>query len=266
MKSKPSIKNVTCRLYPTKEQEEFLALCCTGTRSVYNYYLGRVKDKKCKISTKYFQSNLKWLKTRSKQKVKDYEVDFTYLKKIPSISLQIAVQNLGKAFDNFYKKYNKDCGFPRFKTKGISRESFAVSGEGKIRVVDSDNKKIKYLNISKDIGNIKMKGSISLLPVDISLVKRVTIYKSVDKWYASFTISFKPIKLPKTGKVIGLDLSLTRFYTTSNGRYELAEDINPTLLLKRIKFYDKILARIRRTYKRLHPRKEWIKSNRYLKI
>ena len=48
MKSKPSIKNVTCRLYPTKEQEELLNKYCVSTRFLYNYLLGLVKKGKIK--------------------------------------------------------------------------------------------------------------------------------------------------------------------------------------------------------------------------
>ena len=40
MKSKPSIKNVTCRLYPTKEQEELLNKYCGAHSMLYSTYVG----------------------------------------------------------------------------------------------------------------------------------------------------------------------------------------------------------------------------------
>ena len=84
-------KHITCRLYPTEKQEDFLNLCCKAKRYLYNHYLGRVIDKKCKNDSSYFKHNIIWLQTRSSVKEGDHYEDATFLKDVPANIKQNAV-------------------------------------------------------------------------------------------------------------------------------------------------------------------------------
>jgi len=130
-------------------------------------------------------------------------------KQVPSQTLQDVIDRLDKAYDNFFRRVRngEKPGFPRF--RGRDRyDSFTLKQAG-WEIVDK-----KYLIIPK-IGRFKMKLS---RPIEGD-IKTVTIHKSLlGKWFACFScdnVQSKP--LPKTGKIIGIDVGCESFLTDSDG-------------------------------------------------
>src|SRR3990172_5767469 len=95
------------RIYPTKEQEIFLAKQFGGVRFIYNYLLSRSNEVYEKEKRTIHINDLK-------KEIPLLKEDKSWLKEINSQSLQEATLNLGKARERFLKKKGSR---PRFKKK-----------------------------------------------------------------------------------------------------------------------------------------------------
>lgn len=130
--------------------------------------------------------------------------DTSWLKQADSQALQQSILNMDKAYQNFFKK----GGFPKFKSKHHSKQSFQYPQ----RVRIEGNK----LYLPK-VGLISCKG----LRDDFKgKVKTVTISKEAYKYYASILIEFEAesdtIKT-NNGRSIGLDVGVKNIVTDSDG-------------------------------------------------
>ena len=82
------------RIYPNKEQVEFLENHFGACRFVYNYFWGKYKDTKLSNKT-ILQKELKELKKNE---------DYSWLNQINSQSLQVSIHNLIKAYKRAFNK------------------------------------------------------------------------------------------------------------------------------------------------------------------
>lgn len=179
------------RIYPTDAQRVFLEQqfgCC---RFVYNQLLAQSIEKYKKDKTSRPLSNYAWLK-------KDYE----WLKDADSLGLAYAGQNLKQAYQNFFRTKK---GFPKFHSKHASKLSYKTNcqiKDGKLKVP-------------------KLKSTIRVifhreLPVS---PKNVVISRTKDgRYYASFLLEYEPPKLPKTDKVMGIDIGIKTLAVCSDGK------------------------------------------------
>ena len=95
------------RLYPNKEQEQFLNIQFGHCRFVYNKLL--------EISKKEFEKNgIKWNYYEYKKLLPHLKQEYPFLKQANSQSLQETVKNLDRAYKNFFESKAK---FPKFKKK-----------------------------------------------------------------------------------------------------------------------------------------------------
>ncbi len=95
------------RLYPSREQEEFLNRQIGHCRFVYNKLLEIAKRD-------HEQEGKKWNYYEYKKLLPKLKEEFPFLKEANSQSLQEAVKWLDRAFKNFFKGLS---GFPKFKSK-----------------------------------------------------------------------------------------------------------------------------------------------------
>lgn len=194
------------RIYPTPEQVDFLNQQFGAVRFAYNKAL-RI------ISTQYRRHGVS-LKARKDIKpllaIAKKSRKYHWLNQYDSISLQQAVINLGKAFDNFFDK-KKGFGYPKFKRKHGEQKSYHCTS---VSVTDNYIKipKIKTpipANIHREIGG---------------KVKSITISRTVTgKYYASILVDDGQ-EAPKTTKTVsritGIDLGLSHFAISSEGHKE----------------------------------------------
>ena len=195
-------KSFKYRLYATPKTlaktEEVLNLC----RILYNLCLEQRKN-----AWKYHQKSL----TASRQMLQlpDLKKAFPEFVKVPSQTRQDVIQRLDKAYQAFFRriKAGEKPGFPRFKSAD-RYDSFVLKQAGW-------HFEDKCLFI-KNIGKFKIKLS---RPVE-GTIKTLAIRKSLSgKWYVCFSCDDVPAHpLPKTGKVIGVDMGCDSFLTDSNGR------------------------------------------------
>jgi len=171
-------------------------------RILYNLCLDQRKN-----AWKSYQKSIS--SNTQKKQLPDLKGGFPEFNKVPSQTLQDVVERVDKAFQGFFRrtKSGEKPGYPRF--KGSNRyDSFTLKQAGW-------ELKGKYLAISK-IGTFKI---ILHRPLEGN-IKTVTIRKTLaDKWFVCFSCDNIPAKpLPKTGKIIGVDMGCESFLTDSNCR------------------------------------------------
>jgi putative transposase len=183
---------------------------------------------------------------------------FTQIKELPQMKkenieyngvnaqvLQEVIERLDRAYQEFFRqlKYGK-AGFPRFKGKN-RYSSFTLKQNG--WKLDG-----KYLVVT-NIGTFKIKLSRQIE----GDIKTITIKKtSIGKWFAYFNCDNMPDKkLPKSDKVVGIDVGIKSFLVDSDG----SKVDNP-------KYYRKSERLLRRRQRVLSRRKKGSNSRRKARI
>lgn len=123
-----------------------------------------------------------------------------------------ALKNCDIAYQNFFRriKAGDKPGFPKFKSKYNSSQSFTINGK-KIRI---DNDKVWI----PKIGWIRLK-EIGYIPVSPEKICYATVSKDIDRWFISLTIEEEIQEIKNTEKVIGIDLGIKSLVVTSDGDY-----------------------------------------------
>lgn len=213
------------RIYPTKEQQEFLARQFGAVRFVYNRFLANRKDEYLnnKKSLNYYDD----AKILTKLKSED---EFKWLYDINSQTLQSSLRNLEVAYQNFFKKRTK---FPRFHAKK-NKQCIKIPQFFKI----NDNK----LFIPK------LKSGIEIV-LHRSLPQNLTCCfvskTSSNKYYVSFLCEVDIEPLAKSENVIGIDLGIKSLLVISDG----LEIANP-------KFYRKSEKKLKFTQRQLSKKQK----------
>jgi putative transposase len=197
------LKTYEYRIYPNAEQKEQIAKHIGCCRWIYNYALEKkmsawTKDKK-NLSRFDIQADLPTLKKAE---------DTKWLKEVNSQSLQASLEHLDRAYTRFFREKK---GFPKFKNKHKSKQSYSISQHS-----DVDFEKC-LLKVPK------------IKPIEIRLhrefkgkIKTITIKKtSTNKYFASILVETKDEskakKKIKETTTIGLDLGIKDFVVLSTG-------------------------------------------------
>ncbi|MDV7692833.1 IS200/IS605 family element RNA-guided endonuclease TnpB [Enterococcus faecium] len=196
------LKAYKFRLYPTEEQEIFFAKSFGCVRKVYNLMLD--DRKKAYEEVKNDSSKKMSFPTPAK-----YKEEFPFLKEIDSLALANAQLNLDKAYKNFFR--DKSVGFPRFKSKKNSVQSYTTNNQnGTIALIDN-----KFIKVPK----LKSLIRIKLHRQPKGIIKSATISRhSSGKYYISLLCKEEVSELPKSNSAVGIDLGITDFAILSDGR------------------------------------------------
>ncbi|TCK03418.1 IS200/IS605 family element RNA-guided endonuclease TnpB [Phorcysia thermohydrogeniphila] len=219
------------RLYPTKEQVEFLNRQIGHCRFVYNKLLEITKEN-------YEREGKSWNYYEYKKLLPKLKEKFPFLKEANSQSLQEAIKWLDRAFKNFFKGLAK---FPKFKSK---KRINSVSIPQHFRI---EGNKIKIPKLKTPI-KFKKHREIEGRVKSISITKLPS-----GKFYLNILVDREIKPLPQTDKVVAIDLGITHFCTLSTG--EKIE--NPKYLLKTEKRLKKLQRKLSRKVKG---------SNKYRKL
>ncbi|MFC6203601.1 RNA-guided endonuclease InsQ/TnpB family protein [Psychrobacter urativorans] len=128
---------------------------------------------------------------------------FPYMLEVTKCAPQLAIMQLGDAYNNFFKGLAK---YPTARKKGhddrfsLSNDQFAIKGKS-IRIPSLGWVRIKEL--------LRFDGKIML----------ATISKRGGKWFVSMAVEMQEVALPakKTGKSVGIDLGITDLLVLSDG-------------------------------------------------
>jgi len=159
------------------------------------------------------------------------QTDFPWMYEVSKCVPQEALRDLEQAFQNFYRdrkqaqanKRKPQVGFPKFKKKHKTKDSFRLTGTIK---VFPQQKRVQLPRL----GQLRVKET----PVFQSTTRilSATVSRTANKWYVAFTVE-EERTIPTRGyeKVLGLDAGLARFTTLSSG----IPVPKPKFLLKRLK-------------------------------
>ena len=219
------------RLYPTDDQKVLINKTFGCKRFVYNYYLNYFKENKGKFRFD-LHKDLPKLKEENE-----------FLKEVDSSVLCSAVDDLCKAFNDYYAKRK---GYPNFKSK-FSRQSYRTS------CVRGTYKEKEYSNIEVDLltrniklpklGKVKIRGFRNKDKIEGKIVNATISRESTNKYYVSVVVVVD-ILIEKAipTSIVGIDLGIKDLVITSDGvKYS-----NDNILMK----YEKRLKRLQRELSR----------------
>lgn len=135
------------------------------------------------------------------------------MKEPENMALQASLKDLDSAYQNFFRnlKEGKVPGFPKFKKKSASRQSYKAAYQTPARFHVHKNRiflpKLKW---------VKFRGNLDVKGVPLS----ATISRSPSgKYFASICCKEVEIEeFDKTGSVVGIDLGIKDFAITSDGQ------------------------------------------------
>jgi putative transposase len=189
------------RFYPTKEQETLLRQTLGCARFVWNYFLDlRQKSWKQENKSLSYYDTAKLLTQLKKQP------EYIWLNDVSIIPLRYSIYEL----DGTYKKFFKgNCGYPNFKKKsgrnsiGLDTSAFSIKNDKFFIAKNKQPLNIRFHRQLPQNQEIKY--------IHISL-------EPSGKWYVSFNLEDPSIQsLNPTDNMVGIDLGVSTFATTSNG-------------------------------------------------
>lgn len=209
-----STKTVTIgyrfRIYPTKEQEVLFAKTFGCTRFVYNYFLNL-------RNTQYSEKHISLSRydcIKMLPSMKSFE-ETIWLKEADSIALQSSIEYLDGGFKRFFEDIKK----PKNQRKGVGKPKFKSKHDKQSYTTKNVNNSIRIT------GNMILLPKIGMVKFDRhrevrGIIKRATITKSKSgKYYVSLICDgVEYIQHEFTGALVGIDLGLDSFITTSDGQ------------------------------------------------
>jgi putative transposase len=186
------IKSLKVRIYPDEEQRTLIEKHFGSTRFVWNYFLRKRKE--------YYDNGKSMSKFDTMDALRNLKKEYVWLSEVNSQSLQQSLIKLDIAFKAFFKH---NSSYPAFRSKKdnqyfIVPQSFSFKEQG--------------IQLPKFRRAIRFKDK-SPIP---EKVKQVIITRDVDRYYAS--IQYESDEKPsKGGGVMGIDLGVKHFLTTSDG-------------------------------------------------
>ena len=240
------IKGYKVRLMPTKEQEELMLKSVGCSRFAYNWGINKAKEYR-EQGKKYSMFDIR----KEFRQFKKLE-DFKWLNEVSSKVTDESLRNLDKAFKRFFETKK---GYPKFKSKKRSKQSFYVRS-------DTFYFKNGCCNIEK-IGKVKYKSKYKLPEGKYS--RPYCVYNG-KKWLICFGVEVdeNQIELNKDLK-IGIDLGVKDLAICSNGM--VFKNINKTKRVKRLKSKLKHLQRsVSRKYEQNKQGNKYIKTNNIIKL
>ena len=244
------IKSVKIRLLPTKEQEELMLKSIGCSRFAYNWALNRCNEL-YQQGIKYNISNIRKEFTQLKK-----QEEYKWLNEVSNKTMVESMRNLDKAFKQFFKTKQ---GYPKFKTKRKSRQSFYVRHD---RLYFLDN----ICNIEK-IGKVKFKTNYDI-PKGRNICRFSNPYCSYDGkyWYLSFGFEVEENQTTLNNDLsIDIDLGIKYLAICSNGM--LFKNVNKTKKVKKLKKRLKRLQRqVSRKYEANKQGNKFVKTNNIIKL
>ena len=193
---------VKLRMYPNKGQKITISKTFGCTRLTSNKALDLRKSKYEKegISISYKDTNQ--MLTNLKK-----DENFKFLNEVDSIALQQSLRDLDKAFKNFFKS---GFGYPKFKSKKEHFKSYRTQNVNNNICVSLDG---RYIKLPK-LGYVKIRTTFK----NFGIIKNATIEQTPSgKYYCVLDVEIEETKCTNNGGIVGLDMGLKSFYTTSSG-------------------------------------------------
>src|ERR1700745_2751650 len=200
---KPSsmIKAHKIRLHPTPEQANYFARAAGTARFTFNWAGAEWKrqyEAGGKPSALALRTQFNEIK----------KAQFPWVYDVTKCAVEGAFMDVAAAFKNCFegRKAGRKTGFPKFKTKRRSRQSFYLAND-KFTVGDH------WIDVPK-LGRVNMAESLRFTGKILS----ARISKQASWWWVSITVE-RPDEIPlTTSPPVGVDVGLNRLATLSDGQ------------------------------------------------
>ena len=156
--------------------------------------------------------------------------------------LQLAISDLGKAWQNFFDQAQPDWGKPHFKSKKSSHQGFKTD---RAKLVNGRLRLDKPRGVKTPWFDIKFKGARNLT----GELKVVSIYQENGQYWASLPFEVMVPEKTKTGVKTAVDVNVGHLDYTAGRVNTLPSHLQK--IYKRIKHYQRVLARKRKVNGRL---------------
>ena len=195
------------RMYPNDEQKILINKTFGSARYTYNHYLDKMINNGYKKPYDNIQDYVDKLK---------YEA--TFLQEIDSIVIRQSLFNL----DNAYQKmFNKQGGYPKFKSK-YGRNSYNIPAVyNKYKGIEQCNIELNLQTRQLKLPNlnlVKIRGYRNIDSIN-GRIKNATISKEpTGKYYVSVLYEIPDIKtIVRSRTIVGIDIGIKKLLTLSDG-------------------------------------------------
>lgn len=204
------------RLYPNTKQTELIHKTIGCSRFVFNFFLGKQKEKDAywSIVQEMVQNGQLPTNNWKGECLNKYETvkallglkkHDSFLKEVDSIALQKSVEQLADSYDRYYKKQNNP---PRFKSKKNPVQSYTTKHtNGNIAVINN------YIKLPR-LGLVRFAKSRE---VEGRILSATVRRNPSGKYFVSLVTESEVTELPKNHSAIGLDVGLKDFAILSDG-------------------------------------------------
>jgi len=242
------LRVVKVRLYPNKIQKRLIYKTFGSCRFVYNILLdAKIKAYECRDSLSAYELKKRLVPMKKAQ-------DGGFLKEVDSTALQNSILKIDVAYKNFFRrlKNGEKAGFPRFKSKHNSHQSYQTSTAS-----IKENK--LYLPKIGEVKAIFHRGEIK------GKIKTVTVSCEANQYFASINYEdgLQETTGLNNGKSIGIDVGVKVFaYTSEN---EAITHINLKKEISNVIKAQKVLSRRKKGSKNRQKAKSKL-ARKHLKL
>jgi putative transposase len=217
------------RLNPSSKQATYLAKAAGTARFAYNWALAEWQTQYAAWKEDNSQPKPNQMSLRRQLNAVKRE-QFPWMLEVTKNAPQMAIIQLGQAFNNFFAGHAK---YPQFKKKGQSRDSFTLTNDQ----FSLDGCRIRIPNL----GLVRMRETLRFSGKILS----ATVSRTADQWFASITVDTQDHNhLPPAENqgTVGVDLGVSALATLSTG--EKVTGAKPhNALLSRLKRLSRSLSR-----------------------
>ncbi|WP_245956647.1 RNA-guided endonuclease InsQ/TnpB family protein [Nonomuraea fuscirosea] len=194
---------------PTAHQQAALTACLDDHRALYNAALLERREayKRSQVSIRYGDQSAQLKEIRA------YDPDQAHWS---FSSQQATLRRLDKAFRAFFDrvKAGRTPGFPRFKGRGwFDTVEWPEDGDGCRWNSQPEHPSATFVRL-QGVGHVRVHQH---RPVR-GRVKTISVKREGSRWYVVLSCDDVPAEiLPATGAVVGVDMGVASFLTTSDG-------------------------------------------------
>lgn len=229
------IKGYKIRIYPTKEQKQMIWSHINGCRFVWNYLIEQ--QKKAYEENKQYLSSYDMINIITK--LKQIE-EYSWIKNIPSGSLQKVCFNVNFAYQMFFKKVIPRT--PTFKSKKNAKMSYPIRDDKRKLWFDEN-----FVHVSL-VGKIKYKTDLYIpLGMDKKFSCAQIVFRN-NKYFICFCINCENQAIELSNLSMGIDLGIKETAVVSYGCNKFVyHNINKSKQMqnykKKEKYYQRVLSR-----------------------
>lgn len=243
-------KSYKFRIYPTNKQQNLLNRTFGCVRNVWNH------------NVECFINNVKPLSTTELRNVEDTP----YMKEVSAGALQQKFSDFMEYKKQFFNRNRKKkIGKPQFKKKS-AKQSYRLPNQ-KFKL-DYDKSKIRL----EKIGYVKIIFD-RIIPNDAKFISVTISRDTTGEYFASILVQENIEHIEKTNKIVGVDVGIKEFITTSDGlQIKMFNFIDNQNKIKRLQLwlskkkkdssrYFKLSKRIAKLHKKIAREREWLHHN-----